>query len=83
MQEGFDPLYVKGAGHVLRAKSIENCIAEGIEAYDFLGDMTDHKRRWLATERFGYDLFIAAPHMKARLLFLRDVWPTGRFLRPV
>jgi hypothetical protein len=45
--------------------------------------MTDHKRRWLATERNGYDLFIAAPHIKARLLFLREVWPTGRFLRPV
>jgi CelD/BcsL family acetyltransferase involved in cellulose biosynthesis len=83
MQEGFDPSFVNGAGHVLRAKAIENCIAEGVDAYDFLGEMTDHKRRWLASERLGYDLFMAAPHMKARLLFLRQVWPTGRFLRPI
>lgn len=81
LQEGFDPQYLKGAGNVLRAKIIEACIANGISAYDFLGGMTEHKRRWLATNRTGYDLFIGRRMTKNHLLFWRNIWPTGRYLR--
>jgi len=69
MQEGFDPEYVRGAGNVLRAKVIEECIAEGIGVYDFLGEMTEHKRRWRAKERMGHDLFIGNRNLRNRLLF--------------
>ena len=55
--------------------------AEGIKAYDFLGEMTEHKRAWLAKERTGCDLFIGHRTIKNRLLFSGEIWPTGRFLR--
>jgi CelD/BcsL family acetyltransferase involved in cellulose biosynthesis len=83
LQEGFDPEYQKGAGNVLRAKVIEACIDEGINAYDFLGEMTEHKRRWQAQARAGHDLFISRPTAKNLLLSKGGVWPTGRFLRQV
>jgi len=82
IQEGFDPEYVPGVGNVLRLKVIEECIAEAVKAYDFLGDMTEHKRKWLAKERMGYDLFIGNPKIKNQILFTKEIWPTGRFLRP-
>jgi CelD/BcsL family acetyltransferase involved in cellulose biosynthesis len=82
MQEGFDPEYVRGAGNVLRAKVIEECITEGIGVYDFLGEMTEHKRRWRAKERTGHDLFIGNRNLRNRLLFWKEVWPTGQYLRP-
>ena len=82
LQEGFDPDYIDGVGNVLRTRVIEACIAEGIKAYDFLGDMTEHKRRWGAKLRTGYDFFISHKSLKNRILFTREVWPTGRFLRP-
>ena len=83
MQEGFDPDYVKGAGNVLRARAIEACIAEGVHTYDFLGGMSDHKRSWRAKERTGQDLLLGHPNLKNRVLFAREIWPTGRYLRPV
>ncbi len=81
LQDGFDPSFAPGAGIVLRAKVIEACIAEGLHGYDFLGEMSDHKARWLATERTGQDVFIAHSGLKSRILQAGDVWPTGRYLR--
>jgi hypothetical protein len=82
MQEGFDPTYVKGVGNVLRLKVIETCIEEGIQGYDFLGELTEHKRTWGAEKRIGYNLYIGHRSLKNVLLFTKEVWPTGRFLRP-
>ena len=81
MQEGFDPDFLPGAGNVLRHHIIEACILQGVEAYDFLGEMSEHKRRWLATPREGCDAFIAHQSNKNRLLGL-GVWPTGKYFRP-
>lgn len=81
MQEGFNPDYVNGAGNVLRHIVIEECIAEGLKKYDFLGGFTEHKRRWGAQERYGHDLLIAHPSLKNRLLFMREIWPSGRYIR--
>jgi CelD/BcsL family acetyltransferase involved in cellulose biosynthesis len=81
MQEGFDPDDIPGIGNVLRWKIIEACIAEGVRVVDFLGEMTEHKRRWLAKERTGSDLFVGRRSLKNALLFVQQVWPTGRFLR--
>ena len=80
MQEGYDPDYVDGAGNALRYRAIEDCIEKGIRAYDFLGVHTEHKRRWGAEVRGGYDVFLGRPTMKTLPLFLRPVWPTGRFI---
>ena len=82
LQEGFDPDYQKGVGNVLRADLIEACIEEGVEAYDFLGEMSEHKRRWLGRERTGYDLVIARKTLKNLPLF-RGFWPSCRFMRQV
>lgn len=81
LQEGFDPDYTEGAGNVLRHVIIEQCIEEGLKDYDFLGGFTEHKRRWGALRRDGHDLLIAHPSPKNKLLFLNEVWPTGRYIK--
>ena len=81
LQEGFDPDVVPGIGNVLRNLVFHACIEEGLREYDFLGGHADHKRRWGALERSGHDLFIGRPSLKNRLLFAKQVWPTGRYLR--
>lgn len=82
LQEGFDPGYMDGAGNVLRLNVIESCIRDGIAHYDFLGGISEHKRRWQAAERMGCDVIITNPRTKSRFLFRRGIWPTGRYLRP-
>ena len=81
LQEGFDPETFRGIGNILRNLVFKACIEEGLNDYDFLGEFTDHKRRWGAKIRFGHDLFAGRPGMKNRLLFTKYVWPTGRYLR--
>jgi CelD/BcsL family acetyltransferase involved in cellulose biosynthesis len=81
MQEGFDPDYLPHAGNALRAWAIQRCIQRGLTEYDFLGGHSEHKRRWLATERTGMDLL--SMHSGIKNLPLRiGVWPTGKYLRP-
>jgi CelD/BcsL family acetyltransferase involved in cellulose biosynthesis len=83
LQEGFDPAAPPGQGNVLRARVIEACIGEGLSTYDFLGKHTEHKRRWLAQPRRGYDLFVTNRTATSAALHALGVWPTGRYLRPV
>lgn len=83
IQEGFDPDYVPGAGNVLRFEVIKHCISEGVAGYDFLGDMTEHKRRWSAKERQGSDLFIGRSIAKNHFLFTIGFWPTGTYLEQI
>jgi CelD/BcsL family acetyltransferase involved in cellulose biosynthesis len=82
IQEGFDPDFQSGAGNVLRLYAIEACIAERLTGYDFLAEMTVHKKRWSATPRFGSDIFIGKRSVKNALLFKSGIWPSGRYLRP-
>ena len=72
LQEGFDPGYIGGVGNVLRAKIIEDCIAAGVKCYDFLGEMSEHKRRWSANVRAGRHLFIGNRNVKSRVLFAKE-----------
>jgi CelD/BcsL family acetyltransferase involved in cellulose biosynthesis len=81
LQDGFDPAFAPGAGIVLRGKVIDACISEGLHGYDFLGEMSDHKARWLAAERIGQHMFIVHRGLKGRILQVGDVWPSGRYLR--
>jgi CelD/BcsL family acetyltransferase involved in cellulose biosynthesis len=83
MQEGFDPDFVSGAGNVLRHVVIEKCIDEGLQNYDNLGGFTEHKRRWGAQERSGHSVLIGHPSLKNRLLFMREIWPAGKYLREI
>jgi CelD/BcsL family acetyltransferase involved in cellulose biosynthesis len=81
LQEGFDvDIQPPGIGHVLRDAALRRSIDAGLNAYDFLGEYSDHKRRWGAVRRLGCDIFAGRRSLKNRLLFTRPVWPTGRFL---
>lgn len=80
LQEGFDPAGPEGTGNVLRLMAIERLIAEGARTYDFLGEFTEHKRRWGAEQRVGCDLLLGRRTLKNRALFTRPIWPTGRYL---
>jgi len=82
LQEAFDPDIDAGVGNILRAYVLEQCIDEGVIEYDFLGGVTEHKRRWGATKRNGADLIAASPSRLGRLIVNLRIWPTGRYLRP-
>jgi CelD/BcsL family acetyltransferase involved in cellulose biosynthesis len=82
MQEGFDPEFIQGAGNVLRAHVIKDCIEAGLKVYDFLGGMSEHKRRWASKARWGHHLFVGNRNLKNQVLFFREIWPTGRYLQP-
>jgi len=82
IQEGFDPEFTPGAGNVLRAAIIEDCISGKLKGYDFLGEMTEHKKRWSAAPRSGCHLFIGNRKIKNAVLFHGGIWPTGRYLKP-
>jgi CelD/BcsL family acetyltransferase involved in cellulose biosynthesis len=80
LQEGYDPQFQNGVGNALRYYAIREFIAEGIREYDFLAGESEHKRRWSAQVRIGYDVLIGSGSLKSRLLFLGSVWPSGRFV---
>lgn len=80
LQDGCD-LSFSGIGNVLRNLVIKACIEDGLCECDFLGGFTDHKHRLGAEPREGYDLFIGRMTLKNRLLFWKNVWPTGRFIQ--
>lgn len=82
LQEGFDPDYSPHVGNALRAWVVQDCISKGLTEYDFLAGHSEHKRRWLATERTGLDLLCDSAGLKS-FLIRRGVWPTGAYLRPV
>ena len=82
MQEGLDPNFSKGVGNALRAKVIESLISENVELYDFLGGYTEHKRRWTAKKRLGFEFLVGSKSVIGRLLIRSKIWPSGRFLTP-
>ncbi|QUM81044.1 GNAT family N-acetyltransferase [Moritella sp. 5] len=83
IQEGYNPDYLSGIGQVLRYFSYRRCKEEGVCCYDFLGVYTDHKRRWLAEKKHGENLFIWHRQMKNLPFEAKQIWPTGRYLKPI
>ena len=81
LQEGYNPNGFDGIGNVLRNVIVEKCIEEGLHEYDFLGGFTEHKRLWGAEPRQGYAFFVGKRSLKNHLLFSKNIWPTGRFIR--
>lgn len=80
MQEGFDPDYINGVGNVLRLNVMQKCFNNNTSEYDFLGGHSEHKRRWGAIIRKGYDLLIANNKLLPELLVKHRVWPSGRYI---
>tara|TARA_R110001583_G_scaffold19603_8_gene76559 strand:- start:9178 stop:10302 length:1125 start_codon:yes stop_codon:yes gene_type:complete len=83
LQEGFNPEFQKGAGQVLRYHVFQQCLKENLTDYDFLGQYTDHKRRWLAKERDGHNLLIWPNKIKNIFFNLMTIWPTGKYFKPL
>ncbi len=80
LQAGFDPDFLKGVGNMLRYRVIDYLIDRGVEAIDHLGGYAEHKRRWGAMQRNGYDIFVIAPKTRTLPLAVREFWPSGRFI---
>lgn len=83
IQEGYNPDFLAGCGQVLRHFALTYCIQHDIAYYDFLGVYTDHKRRWLAQKKEGADLFVWQNKIKNVPFYLKKIWPTGAYLKPV
>ena len=83
LQEGLDPDCVPGVGNALRARVIEDMIRLGVREYDFLGEVSEHKRRWLAETRVGLDLLAARPCLKNIPFLKGGIWPPGKYLQRI
>jgi len=83
LQEGFNAEFQNGVGQVLRYHVFQQCLKEGLTDYDFLGQYTDHKRRWLAQKRNGHNLMIWPNTIKNMIFNVITIWPTGRYLKPL
>ena len=85
LQEGLDPEWFQhGAGNALRAHVFQDCIARGLEAYDFLGGVTPHKLSWGAGVTWSVRVTTGPPSLRNRILFgVRDARALAkRILRP-
>jgi CelD/BcsL family acetyltransferase involved in cellulose biosynthesis len=62
LQEGYDPKYsTDSVGYVLRARAIQELIAQGVRTYDFLGGEPGYKAKWGAEAGHYLDLSFARP----------------------
>ena len=85
LQEGLDPeWFAHGAGNALRAHVFQDCVARGLEAYDFLGGVTPHKLSWGASVTWSVRITTGPPSLRNRILFgRRDARALAkRILRP-
>ena len=73
LQEAFDrdfhPPGVGGVGVVLRGMAIEDCIAEGLRGYDFLGGIEEFKIRWGTVTHYVNRVRIGAPGPSGAMAF--------------
>ena len=83
IQEGFNAEFQNGVGQVLRYHVFQQCLKEALTDYDFLGQYTDHKRRWLAQKREGHNLLIWPNKIKNIFFKLMTIWPTGKYFKPL
>lgn len=83
IQEGYDPTRVPGLGNYLRWRSIEAFVQEGIRIYDFMAGRSEHKRRWGAVERGGWDSFFVRHSLRTFPIWFLPLWPGGRYLREI
>jgi len=81
LQGGFDPDGPKNMGHAQRKCILQLLIGQGVQEFDFLGTVTDYKRRYGARERFGYQVFVGSSGWLTTLLLAVGFWPTGRYLQ--
>jgi len=83
LQEGFNADFQNGIGQVLRFHVFQQCIKEELTDYDFLGEYTNHKKRWLAEKREGHNLLIWPNKIKNIIFNFMTIWPTGKYFKPL
>jgi CelD/BcsL family acetyltransferase involved in cellulose biosynthesis len=83
IQEGFDPDSIEGMGNMLRWHTLETAVKEGMVEYDFLAEFYEHKRRWGAQPRTGYELFFWNNKIKNIFFYFMEIWPSGRWFTEV
>jgi CelD/BcsL family acetyltransferase involved in cellulose biosynthesis len=85
LNEGLDPEWFEhGAGNALRAHVFRDCIARGLDVYDFLGGVTQHKLSWGAEVVHSVRVITGPPSIRNRIAFTaRDARAAAkRLLRP-
>ena len=83
LQEGYDPDFQQGAGNALRLFAIRDLIERGVAEYDFLAGDSEHKRRWNAVVRDGFDILLGSGSLRSRVMIGAGIWPSGRWVRQV
>lgn len=85
LNEGLDPEWFEhGVGNALRAYAFRDCIARGVDVYDFLGGVTQHKLSWGAEVVHSVRVITGPPSIRNRIAFTaRDAREAAkRLLRP-
>ena len=85
LQEGLDPEWFEhGAGNALRAHVFRDCVERGLDVYDFLAGVTQHKLSWGAEVVHSVRLTLGPPSIRNRIAFTaRDAREAAkRLLRP-
>lgn len=85
LNEGLDPEWFEhGAGNALRAYAFRDCIARGLDVYDFLGGVTQHKLSWGAEVVHSVRVITGPPSIRNRIAFTaRDAREAAkRLFRP-
>jgi CelD/BcsL family acetyltransferase involved in cellulose biosynthesis len=70
LQEGLDPEWFEhGAGNALRAHVFRDCVERGLDVYDFLAGVTQHKSSWGAEVVHSVRLIAGPPSIRNRIAF--------------
>lgn len=68
LQDGYDPDWGdKRVARVLRGYVFKQCIEKGLYEYDFLREISDHKRNWEAIEKYSIDFTIGRTNFTTRM----------------
>jgi CelD/BcsL family acetyltransferase involved in cellulose biosynthesis len=68
LQDGYDPDWSeKRVARVLRGYAFKDIIQRGLKEYDFLGNISDHKKNWVTTAKYSVNTTISRTNNKTRL----------------
>lgn len=68
LQDGYDPDWgEKRVARILRGYVFKQCIEKGLYEYDFLREISDHKRNWEAIEKYSIDYTIGRTNFSTRM----------------
>jgi CelD/BcsL family acetyltransferase involved in cellulose biosynthesis len=75
LQDGYDPDWgEKRVARVLRGYAFKDIIQRGLKEYDFLGNISDHKKNWTTTAKYSVNTVISGTNIKAKLFLKIPVY---------